>query len=127
MTAQNPPSDRHYTFFDFPMERVFDASIDPAQAARFLFATPTGKMVHVEIDARVGGSFNFTRRDGEDVEHVGTYVEMDRPRTTCFHLRGAEVLGSNDASEYRSQTATDGMRINADTRRCSTGMARQNA
>ena len=35
--------------------------------------------MRVEIDARVGGSFNITRRDGDDVEHVGTYLEIDRP------------------------------------------------
>ena len=70
----------HQARFDFSIERVFDAWLDPAKASKFLFTTPTGKMVRVEIDARVGGSFNITRRDGEDVEHVGTYVEIDRAR-----------------------------------------------
>jgi len=70
--------------FDFSVERVFDAWLEPAKASEFLFATTTGKMVRVEIDAHIGGSFTITRRDGEDVEHVGTYLEIDRPRRLVF-------------------------------------------
>jgi uncharacterized protein YndB with AHSA1/START domain len=84
MTAENPETLVITRRFDFSTERVFDAWLDPAKASRFLFATPTGKMVRVDIDARVGGSFNITRRDGDDVEHVGTYVEIDRPRRLVF-------------------------------------------
>ena len=43
MTAQNPRVIVITRCFDFPMERVFDAWIDPAQAARFLFRHTDGK------------------------------------------------------------------------------------
>ncbi len=43
------------------------------------------QMVRAETDPRAGGKFNFTdRRNGEDVEHVGEYLEIDRPKKLVF-------------------------------------------
>jgi len=78
--------------YNVPVDRVFDAWLTPAQAARFLFATRTGNVLHCEIEPEVGGSFTVTDRrpvgDGDesffDAQHRGTYMQIERPSRLVF-------------------------------------------
>lgn len=87
MSSQPTQTVRVSRRFAHSPEAVFDAWLNPAIAGKFLFATPTGIMKTVEIDAQVGGKFNIVEtRNGEDAEHVGEYLEIDRPRRLVFNF-----------------------------------------
>lgn len=80
--------------YNAPAERVFDAWLTPHQAARFLFRTRTGNVMHCDIQPEVGGGFTITDRrpaaDGDesvfDVVHIGKYLEISRPTRIVFDL-----------------------------------------
>jgi uncharacterized protein YndB with AHSA1/START domain len=43
------------------------------------------EVVRITLDARVGGRFSFlVRRQGNEIDHIGRYVEIDRPRWLVF-------------------------------------------
>ena len=93
--------------FSASAERVFDAWLDPKTAGAWLFSTPTGEMVRVEIDPCVGGAFCFTdRRDGEDIDHVGHYEVIDRPHRLVFTF--AVPKFSAEATRVIVEIAPDG-------------------
>ncbi|HWU96529.1 MAG TPA: SRPBCC domain-containing protein [Sphingomonas sp.] len=81
--------------FAAPAERVFDAWLDPADAARFLFATPDGEMIRCEIDARVGGEgLIVERRGAEEVPHRLRFEAIERPHRLVFLFSAGPVAES---------------------------------
>ena len=85
-----------------PVDKVFDAWLTPSTAARFLFATRTGNILHCDLDPRVGGGFLVTDRrpvaDGDEsffeAQHRGTYVEIERFSRIVFDFN-VEPGGDN--------------------------------
>ncbi|WP_300295066.1 SRPBCC family protein [Ferrovibrio sp.] len=95
--------------FPFAAGRVFDAWLDADNAGRWFFATPAGQMVACRIDARVGGRFTMTdRRDGVDVEHVGEYLELERPRRIVFRFGVPQFSPGMDRVEIDIVPLDDG-------------------
>lgn len=69
--------------FSAAPERVFDAWLDPEKIGKWIFADE--EIVHVQMDPRVGGDFSFkARRGSEEIDHIGTYREIDRPCRLTF-------------------------------------------
>ena len=73
--------------FNASPELVFDAWLDPDLINGWMFG-PTQRdeeVRRVTVDRRVGGAFSFlVLRQGEEIDHTGEYLEIDRPRHLAF-------------------------------------------
>jgi uncharacterized protein YndB with AHSA1/START domain len=68
-------------------ERVFDAWLNPEMIGSWMFGPSLREeeVVKISTDARVGGSFSFVvRRQGVEIDHIGEYLEIDRPGRLVF-------------------------------------------
>ena len=87
MTTEQHIKVRVISHFSASPERVFDAWLDPEMIGRWMFgpALRDEEVVRVAVDSRVGGSFSFVvRRQGKEIDHVGEYLEIVRPRRLVF-------------------------------------------
>ena len=78
-------------------ERVFDAWLDPAWVGRWMFGPGVRdeRIRRLSLDPRVHGRFSFAvERQGQVVDHVGEYLEIDRPRHLAFTW-GVDGTGSS--------------------------------
>ncbi len=73
--------------FAAPPPRVFDAWLNREMISRWMFG-PTVRdeeIVRLSLDPRVGGSFAFVvQRGDEQIDHIGRYLEIVRPRRLVF-------------------------------------------
>ncbi len=80
-----------------PAERVYDAWIEPIQVMQWMFA-PEEPAVHARNEPSVGGRFSYcVTRGGRNLDHVGTYVELERPTRLVF------TWGVGGIADARSQ------------------------
>jgi uncharacterized protein YndB with AHSA1/START domain len=67
--------------------RVYDAILDPGMIARFMFGPllREEQILHIRNAPKVGGEFSFkVRRGATEIDHVGRYLELDRPKRIVF-------------------------------------------
>jgi uncharacterized protein YndB with AHSA1/START domain len=84
--------------FHASAERVFDAWLSREMLGRWMFGPDVRdeEIVHLSLTPRVGGSFSFlVDRAGEQIEHLGKYLELRRPERLVFTWMVAdESVGS---------------------------------
>lgn len=83
--------------FTASAERVFDAWLDPEWIGRWMYgpAVRDERIVRLSVEPRVGGKFSFVvNRQGVEIDHVGQYLEVDRPRLLVFTWATRDSLPS---------------------------------
>lgn len=90
-------------------ERVFGAWLDPVWIGRFMFGPHLRdeQVVSLENEPRVGGAFHYrVDRGGTEIDHTGTYREIDRARRLVFTWGVDQEQG--DSSVVTIEIARDG-------------------
>lgn len=89
-----------------PIEKVFDAWLDPAMLTRFILPDPSMPQPQVENDPREGGRFTIVMHVGDDkLPHSGSYLVIERPRQLKFSWESA--YSTDDSSVTLDFTAID--------------------
>lgn len=83
-----PPIEVRVTrYFEADPERVFDAWLVPRTLGQWMFGPRVREenVVRLDVDPRVGGRFSLkVERNGEIIDHVGRYLEIERPHRLVF-------------------------------------------
>lgn len=68
-----------------PIEKVFDAWLNPELLAQFMMPMPGMPNPKTENDPREGGTFIIKMKVGDDeIPHTGEYLEINRPDKLVF-------------------------------------------
>lgn len=70
---------------DGPIDRVFDAWLNPKTLSQFILPMPGMPQPQVKTDVREGGEFTIIMKVGDDeIPHTGKYLEIKRPNKLAF-------------------------------------------
>lgn len=68
-----------------PIDKIFDAWLNPAMLTQFILPMPGMPQPEVENDSREGGSFSIIMQVGDNkIPHTGTYLFINRPTQLIF-------------------------------------------
>jgi glutathione S-transferase len=99
------------TIIRAPRERVFDAWLSAERLGRFLCAGDT-HVAHVEVDARVGGSFHVVMASERGrSDHRGRYVEIEPPERLRFTWMSAATGGAATMVTVTFEAVDEGTRL----------------
>lgn len=89
-----------------PIEKVFDAWLDPHMLTRFILPAPDMPNPEVETDPREGGRFTIIMHVGDDkLPHTGSYLVLERPNKLVFSW--ASAYSTEDSTVSLEFTALD--------------------
>ncbi len=98
--------------FEAPPDQVFDAWLDVESARRWLFTMPDSKPVRAAIDPTIGGTFTFVDlRDGAEVIHEGSFLEIERPTRLRMRFWVAGQPDAVDLLDVGIEPDGDGCRL----------------
>lgn len=92
------------TYRDTP-EHVFDAWLDPVLIRQWMFGPRLREeeILNISMAPHVGGTFSFlVRREGQEVDHVGKYLRIERPKLLVFEWG---IKGHDENSRVTVQIA----------------------
>lgn len=95
--------------FNVPPEKVFDAWLDTEMIAQWMMGPDLRdeEILKLETNPKEGGTFSFVvLRDGEELDHKGTYREIDRPSRLVFTW-GVNVEAGDESVVNIDITPTD--------------------
>ncbi len=96
MSVASKPQARVVRHFNASAERVFDAWLSPEQIGRWMFGPSIRdeEIISLKIQPRIGGAFAFVvHRDGKQLDHVGEYLELQRPSRLVFTWKVVQAGG----------------------------------
>src|SRR5262249_40408332 len=101
--------------YSAPAEKLFQCWTDPQMLRQWMFGIAgrdQEEILNVSIDAKVGGAFSFViKRQGKELDHFGTYLELKRPNRIAFTWAAREVTNPPqkvDSSRVNIDIVTQG-------------------